>query len=605
MKKTQSAVASAPDELQLRQLVERGFEQGYLTHAEILAQLPEDLCDAGQLDDIVETMTDVGIRVYEESPDQESALLSDGAVADPEAIEDASAALSGAHRELNRTTDPLRIYMREMGVYGLLDREGEVRLARRFEDGRSEVMRALSYFPPTFAVLEEAYLRVRAGQARLPSLLTGFVDGDAPESMGDQAAGSSTPDADNDAPAGPNPLEAEHRMRAIFRQRDRSLESLSRHGAEDPRTVRKRNRLSSLVMEIRLAPRLIETLGAGLRTAAADIRVNESRIFDMCVRQAGMPRETFLASFPLHATDSTWLDAYIEEGHGYSGALSRLRGDVMHSQGELAAIEQRTQLSIRETKNIGRRMAIGQTKADRAKKALVQANLRLVISIAKKYAHRGIPFEDLIQEGNIGLMKAVEKFEYRRGFKFSTYATWWIRQSVTRSIADHGRTVRLPVHMVEHIGKLQRVTRQLYQELGRAPGVVELSERLEISEERVRALQETSRNVISMESPVGDSDDAHLGDFIEDQQADSPIERAVADGLRQTIDEVLSGLTAREAKIIRMRFGLDTDTTLTLEQVGRQFGVTRERIRQIEAKALRKLRHATRSPQLRSFLAEE
>ncbi|MCP5139990.1 MAG: RNA polymerase sigma factor RpoD [Chromatiales bacterium] len=613
---------------QLKLLIARGKEQGYLTYAEVNDHLPNDIVDPEQIEDIVNMINDMGITVHEKAPDNESILLSDSTVAtDDEAAEEAAQAIATVDSEFGRTTDPVRMYMREMGTVELLTREGEIRIAKRIEEGLDQVKLAVAMFPPTYDVLSSAYAPVQAGEARLQEVLTGFIDPNAvndvppPPAIRDAAASvdKNDNDSDNDSDSddsdsdtadepedqGPDPVEAEKRLQSIFRRHKRVLTDLDKAGSKDKKVQKAREKLAGEVMELKLAPKLFDQLTNTLREVVASIRAQERKIMQFCVRDCGMPRKDFLASFPANETNLKWVDKHIKAKRKYSSALLKMQEDIQKAQKRLQLIETEVHLSIPEIKEINREMSIGEAKARRAKKEMVEANLRLVISIAKKYTNRGLQFLDLIQEGNIGLMKAVDKFEYRRGYKFSTYATWWIRQAITRSIADQARTIRIPVHMIETINKLNRISRQMLQEMGREPTPEELAVRMDMPEDKVRKVLKIAKEPISMETPIGDDEDSHLGDFIEDTAVFSPIEAATIESLKETTHNVLAGLTPREAKVLRMRFGIDMNTDHTLEEVGKQFDVTRERIRQIEAKALRKLRHPSRSDQLRSFLIED
>jgi RNA polymerase primary sigma factor len=603
---------------QLKLLIARGKEQGYLTYAEVNDHLPNDIVDPEQIEDIVNMINDMGITVYEKAPDSESILLSDAPVAtDDEAAEEAAQAIATVDSEFGRTTDPVRMYMREMGTVELLTREGEIRIAKRIEEGLDQVKQSVAMFPPTVEVLAKAYAPVQAGEARLQEVLTGFVDPNAPDIIPAPAPRELAPPEDSDdaddedgevaeeEDLGPDPVEAEKRLQSIFRRHKRVVADMDKVGGADKKVMKARQKVAAEIMELKLAPRLFDLLANSLRDTVANIRNHERRIMQVCVRDCGMPRKDFLASFPANETNLRWVDKHIKAKRKHSSALLKMREEIQKTQKRLHAIEIEAHLSIPEIKEINREMSIGEAKARRAKKEMVEANLRLVISIAKKYTNRGLQFLDLIQEGNIGLMKAVDKFEYRRGYKFSTYATWWIRQAITRSIADQARTIRIPVHMIETINKLNRISRQMLQEMGREPTPEELAVRMEMPEDKVRKVLKIAKEPISMETPIGDDEDSHLGDFIEDTTVSSPIEAATMESLKETTHNVLAGLTPREAKVLRMRFGIDMNTDHTLEEVGKQFDVTRERIRQIEAKALRKLRHPSRSDQLRSFLIED
>ncbi|MDJ0911502.1 MAG: RNA polymerase sigma factor RpoD [Woeseiaceae bacterium] len=588
---------------QLKDLIARGKEQGYLTYTEVNDHLPNDIVDPEQIEDIVNMINDMGIAVHEKAPDAESLVLSDAAATDDEAAEEAEAALATVDAEFGRTTDPVRMYMREMGTVELLTRQGEIEIAKRIEDGLNQVKYHMSHFPPTIDALLVVADAVIAGETRMQDLLVGFIDPNEPEEIKPPA-----PKSDDDeevVDTGPDPEEVKARFKVIKRLNNRANKSIETHGFKDKRTVKIQADLADQLMELKLAPKLFDALVKNLRDIVSVIRNQERHVMRLCVRDAGMPRKDFLSSFPKSETDLSWVDKHIRAKRKHSSILARLKDDIIRAQRKLLAVEHETSLSIAEIKEINRQMSIGEAKARRAKKEMVEANLRLVISIAKKYTNRGLQFLDLIQEGNIGLMKAVDKFEYRRGYKFSTYATWWIRQAITRSIADQARTIRIPVHMIETINKLNRISRQMLQEMGREPLPDELAERMEMPEDKVRKVLKIAKEPISMETPIGDDEDSHLGDFIEDTTVHSPVDSATSSGLKETTHSVLAGLTPREAKVLRMRFGIDMNTDHTLEEVGKQFDVTRERIRQIEAKALRKLRHPTRSDQLRSFLLED
>jgi RNA polymerase primary sigma factor len=597
---------------QLKDLIARGKEQGYLTYTEVNDHLPNDIVDPEQIEDIVNMINDMGIAVHEKAPDAESLLLSDAAVSnDDDAAEEAEAALASVDAEFGRTTDPVRMYMREMGTVELLTRQGEIEIAKRIEDGLNQVKYHMAHFPPTMEKLLEIYDAVAAGDTRMQDFVVGFIDPNAPDEIKSPVTksddGQKTTDDDEDevVDTGPDPAEVASRLKRIRRLYGKTLTLLEKHGSADKKTIKTRTNLADDLMELKLAPKMFDLLVRNLRGSVSVIRTQERQVMQICVRDAGMPKKDFLAGFPKSETDLKWIEKHIRAKRKHSSTLAKLRDDVLRAQRKLLAVETLTNLKIAEIKEINRQMSIGEAKARRAKKEMVEANLRLVISIAKKYTNRGLQFLDLIQEGNIGLMKAVDKFEYRRGYKFSTYATWWIRQAITRSIADQARTIRIPVHMIETINKLNRISRQMLQEMGREPLPDELAERMEMPEDKVRKVLKIAKEPISMETPIGDDEDSHLGDFIEDQTVHSPVDSATSEGLKETTHLVLAGLTPREAKVLRMRFGIDMNTDHTLEEVGKQFDVTRERIRQIEAKALRKLRHPTRSDQLRSFLIED
>ena len=607
---------------QLKLLIARGKEQGYLTYAEVNDHLPSEIVDPEQIEDIVNMINDMGIPVYEKAPDAESMLLAEASTPDEEAVEEAAAALVAVDAEFGRTTDPVRMYMREMGTVELLTREGEIRIAKRIEEGLDAVRSALAMYPSTFEIMLKQYEPVKTGQNRLIDIIVGFVDPNAPDEIAqpqnarielarDAAAPAENEEAEEDdeeeeaLETGPDPEEAARRFAALARYYNQVLNALHGKGVKDPKTQKLRKKLAAELMELKLAPKMFEMLIDNLRDHVAEIRLLEKEIMMICVRQAGMPRKDFISTFPKNETNLRWLHKHLKAKKKHSSALGKLKEEIEKRQKKLQQLEDLHHLSINDIKEINREVSIGEAKARRAKKEMVEANLRLVISIAKKYTNRGLQFLDLIQEGNIGLMKAVDKFEYRRGYKFSTYATWWIRQAITRSIADQARTIRIPVHMIETINKLNRISRQMLQEMGREPTPEELAVRMEMPEDKVRKVLKIAKEPISMETPIGDDEDSHLGDFIEDTSVDSPIDAATMESLRETTHAVLAGLTPREAKVLRMRFGIDMNTDHTLEEVGKQFDVTRERIRQIEAKALRKLRHPSRSEQLRSFLMDD
>ena len=609
---------------QLKLLIARGKEQGYLTYAQVNDHLPSEIVDPEQIEDIVNTINDMGIPVFEKAPDTDALLASEPSQpADEEAIEEAAAALAALDAELGRTTDPVRMYMREMGTVELLTREGEIRIAKRIEEGLDAVRGALSMYPATFDFLLKAYEPVKAGQSRLVDVIVGFIDPNAPDVIAqpqnptklelvvaEEPAAEREEGDDADAEeevvdTGPDPEEAARRFASIHKTFVQVLSAIEKLGAKDPKTLKLRKKLSLEFMELKLSPRMFDALILNLRGHISEIRQLEKEIMIIAVRDSGMPRKDFIATFPKNETSARWLQKHMKAGKKYSAPLTKFKEEVERRQNRLAVLETLYHLSINDLKEINRDISIGEAKARRAKKEMVEANLRLVISIAKKYTNRGLQFLDLIQEGNIGLMKAVDKFEYRRGYKFSTYATWWIRQAITRSIADQARTIRIPVHMIETINKLNRISRQMLQEMGREPTPEELAVRMEMPEDKVRKVLKIAKEPISMETPIGDDEDSHLGDFIEDTSVASPIDQATSESLRETTHSVLAQLTPREAKVLRMRFGIDMNTDHTLEEVGKQFDVTRERIRQIEAKALRKLRHPSRSEQLRSFLMDD
>ncbi|ALV80882.1 RNA polymerase sigma factor RpoD [Pseudomonas aeruginosa] len=613
----------AQQQSRLKELIARGREQGYLTYAEVNDHLPEDISDPEQVEDIIRMINDMGINVFETAPDADALLLAE-ADTDEAAAEEAAAALAAVESDIGRTTDPVRMYMREMGTVELLTREGEIEIAKRIEEGIREVMSAIAQFPGTVDSILADYNRIVAEGGRLSDVLSGYIDPDdgslpaeevEPVNLKDDSADSKekddeeeesddSSDSDDEGDGGPDPEEARLRFTAVSEQLDKAKKALKKHGRGSKQATAELTGLADLFMPIKLVPKQFDALVARVRSALEGVRAQERAIMQLCVRDARMPRADFLRLFPNHETDEKWVDSVLKSKPKYAEAIERLRDDILRNQQKLAALESEVELTVAEIKEINRAMSIGEAKARRAKKEMVEANLRLVISIAKKYTNRGLQFLDLIQEGNIGLMKAVDKFEYRRGYKFSTYATWWIRQAITRSIADQARTIRIPVHMIETINKLNRISRQMLQEMGREPTPEELGERMDMPEDKIRKVLKIAKEPISMETPIGDDEDSHLGDFIEDSTMQSPIEMATSESLKESTREVLAGLTAREAKVLRMRFGIDMNTDHTLEEVGKQFDVTRERIRQIEAKALRKLRHPSRSEHLRSFLDE-
>ncbi|WP_181276825.1 RNA polymerase sigma factor RpoD [Pseudomonas aeruginosa] len=613
----------AQQQSRLKELIARGREQGYLTYAEVNDHLPEDISDPEQVEDIIRMINDMGINVFETAPDADALLLAE-ADTDEAAAEEAAAALAAVESDIGRTTDPVRMYMREMGTVELLTREGEIEIAKRIEEGIREVMSAIAQFPGTVDSILADYNRIVAEGGRLSDVLSGYIDPDdgslpaeevEPVNLKDDSADSKekddeeeesddSSDSDDEGDGGPDPEEARLRFTAVSEQLDKAKKALKKHGRGSKQATAELTGLAELFMPIKLVPKQFDALVARVRSALEGVRAQERAIMQLCVRDTRMPRADFLRLFPNHETDEKWVDSVLKSKPKYAEAIERLRDDILRNQQKLAALESEVELTVAEIKEINRAMSIGEAKARRAKKEMVEANLRLVISIAKKYTNRGLQFLDLIQEGNIGLMKAVDKFEYRRGYKFSTYATWWIRQAITRSIADQARTIRIPVHMIETINKLNRISRQMLQEMGREPTPEELGERMDMPEDKIRKVLKIAKEPISMETPIGDDEDSHLGDFIEDSTMQSPIEMATSESLKESTREVLAGLTAREAKVLRMRFGIDMNTDHTLEEVGKQFDVTRERIRQIEAKALRKLRHPSRSEHLRSFLDE-
>ncbi|MBT8769163.1 RNA polymerase sigma factor RpoD [Metapseudomonas boanensis] len=613
----------AQQQSRLKELIARGREQGYLTYAEVNDHLPEDISDPEQVEDIIRMINDMGINVFESAPDADALLLAE-ADTDEAAAEEAAAALAAVETDIGRTTDPVRMYMREMGTVELLTREGEIEIAKRIEEGIREVMSAIAHFPGAVDGILSEYQRVTTEGGRLSDVLSGYIDPDdgtlpaeevEPVELKDNAAAAKdkdedeeeegeSDDAEEEGDGGPDPEEALRRFTAVSDQLENAKKALKKHGRGSKQAAEELLALAELFMPIKLVPKQFDALVEKVRGALDRVRAQERAIMQLCVRDARMPRADFLRLFPSNEVDLTWADGLAKGKAKYAEAIGRLVDDIKRNQQKLVDLEKEVDLTVNDIKDINRRMSIGEAKARRAKKEMVEANLRLVISIAKKYTNRGLQFLDLIQEGNIGLMKAVDKFEYRRGYKFSTYATWWIRQAITRSIADQARTIRIPVHMIETINKLNRISRQMLQEMGREPTPEELGERMEMPEDKIRKVLKIAKEPISMETPIGDDEDSHLGDFIEDSTMQSPIDVATVESLKEATREVLAGLTAREAKVLRMRFGIDMNTDHTLEEVGKQFDVTRERIRQIEAKALRKLRHPSRSEHLRSFLDE-
>ena len=607
----------------LKELIALGREQGYLTYAEVNDHLPEDISDPEQVEDIIRMINDMGINVSEAAPDADSLLLA-GSDTDESAAEEAAAALAAVETDIGRTTDPVRMYMREMGTVELLTREGEIEIAKRIEEGIREVMGAIAHFPGTVNGILESFDRAITEGTRLTDVFNGYIDADdeiaeqpspavakaaeakkaKEDDEEDEDAEEAEEEEEEAGDGGPDPEVAKQRFGAVAEQLAKAEKILQKHKRNSKQAVAALQELAELFMPIKLVPKQYDALVAHVRSALTRLRTQERAIMQLCVRDARMPRTDFLKHFPGNEIDLEWAVKLSEGKSRYAANLAPLVEEIQRNQQILIALEEETSLTVLEIKDINRRMSIGEAKAGRAKKEMVEANLRLVISIAKKYTNRGLQFLDLIQEGNIGLMKAVDKFEYRRGYKFSTYATWWIRQAITRSIADQARTIRIPVHMIETINKLNRISRQMLQEMGREPTPEELGERMEMSEDRVRKVLKIAKEPISMETPIGDDEDSHLGDFIEDATMQSPIDIATIESLKESTRDVLGGLTEREAKVLRMRFGIDMNTDHTLEEVGKQFDVTRERIRQIEAKALRKLRHPSRSEHLRSFLDE-
>ncbi|MGL4754871.1 MAG: RNA polymerase sigma factor RpoD [Aeromonadaceae bacterium] len=609
---------------QLKLLVTKGKEQGYLTYAEVNDHLPQDIVDSDQIEDIIQMINDMGIQVVESAPDADDLILTEPA-ADEDAAEAAAQVLASVESEIGRTTDPVRMYMREMGTVELLTREGEIDIAKRIEDGINQVQSSVAEYPEAITYLLDQYDKHEAGQIRLGDIISGFVSLDEADDMPptathigseldeeeladeddedeDEDEDGDSDDSDDDG--GPDPEVAREKFGELRAQSEVTRDAIKAHGREDDRTQLEIQKLADVFRQFRLVPKQFDRLVNNMRDMMERVRIQERLIMKCCVERAKMPKKNFVALFTNKESDVAWFNAARAAGKSWSTALEDVAEDVERAVVKLQQVEEETGLSIAQIKDINRRMSIGEAKARRAKKEMVEANLRLVISIAKKYTNRGLQFLDLIQEGNIGLMKAVDKFEYRRGYKFSTYATWWIRQAITRSIADQARTIRIPVHMIETINKLNRISRQMLQEMGREPSPEELAMRMGMPEDKIRKVLKIAKEPISMETPIGDDEDSHLGDFIEDTTLALPADAATAESLKAATRDVLAGLTAREAKVLRMRFGIDMNTDHTLEEVGKQFDVTRERIRQIEAKALRKLRHPSRSEVLRSFLDE-
>jgi len=589
----------------LKDLIAKGKEQGYLTYAEVNDHLPEDISDPDQVEDIIQMINDMGIQVFESAPDADELLMAEGDSADDIAAAEAAAALAAVETEAGRTTDPVRMYMREMGTVELLTREGEIVIAKRIEEGIRELMAALAHFPGAVEKVLAEYDLVTKEERRLSDIMVGYLDPaeDVPSALEIAEAAPEVSEDDEETESGPDPVEAKKRFTALKRQFNKTEKVLADKGRSSAVAVKEMEKLGELFKFFKLTPRVFDPLTDSPRNLLAALRDHEREIMRIAIKVCNMPRKDFISSFPGSEADIKWVSRHARK-KDYGSKLAAEKENIQRLQRRLIQIEEQSGLSITEIKEINRRMSMGEARARRAKKEMVEANLRLVISIAKKYTNRGLQFLDLIQEGNIGLMKAVDKFEYRRGYKFSTYATWWIRQAITRSIADQARTIRIPVHMIETINKLNRISRQMLQEMGREPTPEELGERMDMPEDKVRKVLKIAKEPISMETPIGDDEDSHLGDFIEDNTIHSPVDAATGQGLQEATKEVLAGLTAREAKVLRMRFGIDMNTDHTLEEVGKQFDVTRERIRQIEAKALRKLRHPTRSDYLRSFLDE-
>ncbi|MFZ7792345.1 RNA polymerase sigma factor RpoD [Acinetobacter lwoffii] len=619
---------------QVAALISRGKEQGYLTFAEVNDHLPDSITESEQIEDIIQMLNDVGIPVHDRAPESDDTMFEDTAeAADEVAEEEAAAVLASVENEPGRTTDPVRMYMREMGTVELLTREGEISIAKRIEEGIRDVLHSIAYWPNAVEVVLQEYKDYEAGERRLADLLSGYLDPESDEEIpevleeeavlaedetdskkstkdvkldDDEEEEEADSDDESEADSGPDPEIAKARFTELENAWLNTKATIEKHGRDSKQAEEALQALATVFMMFKFTPRLFDIISEMIRGTHDQIRGAEREVMRYAVRRGRMDRTQFRTSFPGQESNPAWLDEQIAKTPADQKAyLEKVRPDVLAFQQKIADIEKELGLDVKGIKDIAKRMAVGEAKARRAKKEMVEANLRLVISIAKKYTNRGLQFLDLIQEGNIGLMKAVDKFEYRRGYKFSTYATWWIRQAITRSIADQARTIRIPVHMIETINKINRVSRQLLQEMGREPTPEELGERLEMDEVKVRKVLKIAKEPISMETPIGDDEDSHLGDFIEDSNITSPIDAATSEGLKEATREVLENLTEREAKVLKMRFGIDMPTDHTLEEVGKQFDVTRERIRQIEAKALRKLRHPSRSEHLRSFLEND
>ena len=599
-------ITTAQQHSRLKELIAKGKEQGYLTYGEVNDHLPDDISDPEQIEDIIRMINDMGITVYETAPDADDLLSTEENTADELAAEEAAAALAAVETEAGRTTDPVRMYMREMGTVELLTREGEIAIAKRIEEGIRDMLTALASYPGTVEYLLETYAEV-VKEEKLADLLVGYLDPTehvpAATQVGADGPVKSDEDED-DEPKGPDPVEAKKRFSLLKRQFNKYNKLVEEKGKGSKEVEAQQVKLAEAYCCFKRVPKHFDYMVSLARDSQEVVRHQERLLTNAVVRRARVPRDIFRKEYQGSEVSVTWINKIGKMKKEYASGIEAQREDINRCQKKLKALSKITELSVLEIKDINRRISLGEAKARRAKKDMVEANLRLVISIAKKYTNRGLQFLDLIQEGNIGLMKAVDKFEYRRGYKFSTYATWWIRQAITRSIADQARTIRIPVHMIETINKLNRVSRQMLQEMGREPTPEELGERMEMPEEKVRRVLKIAKEPISMETPIGDDEDSHLGDFIEDNTIGSPIDLATGEGLREATKDVLGGLTARESKVLRMRFGIDMNTDHTLEEVGKQFDVTRERIRQIEAKALRKLRHPSRSEHLRSFLDE-
>ncbi|PIQ43627.1 MAG: RNA polymerase sigma factor RpoD [Gammaproteobacteria bacterium CG11_big_fil_rev_8_21_14_0_20_46_22] len=611
---------------ELISLIAKGKDQQYLTYSDINDHLPSEVTDPEQINHIYSLLEEMGIELRETAPDESDMLSRDTQASEDDAAEEAAETLvSSLSAELGRTTDPVRMYMREMGSVELLTRKGEIAIAKRIEDGLRQVLEALSYHLEAVKEVIDQYEAIKEDDSRISDIVTGWIsddnntasntptednsDANTDDSSSDNSDSSSDDsDSDDDSSSssfddsGPDIKIAHERFAELDKLYQQCLRAVKKNGFDAKTTQAKLKKLSAFFMDFKLAPRLVDKLTRDMRELLKSIRDQERAVMRFCVAKSKMPRRTFIKSFPGNETDLKWLEQHLKAKDDYVERLNFYKVDILRAQRRLIEIEEASTINLKQIKDINRRMSIGEAKARRAKKEMVEANLRLVISIAKKYTNRGLQFLDLIQEGNIGLMKAVDKFEYRRGYKFSTYATWWIRQAITRSIADQARTIRIPVHMIETINKLNRISRQIMQETGREPSAEELSKYVELSEDKIRKILKIAKEPISMETPIGDDEDSHLGDFIEDANSMSPVDMATRESLKEATTDVLETLTPREAKVLRMRFGIGMNTDHTLEEVGKQFDVTRERIRQIEAKALRKLRHPSRAEFLRTFM---
>jgi len=594
----------------IAELIEKGREQGYLTYSDVNDHLPDDISDPDQVDEIIGMINDLGLQVHETAPDADTLMLAESEDSDDIALEQAAEALAAVENETGRTTDPVRMYMREMGTVDLLTREGEIEIAKRIEEGMRDLLNASVAYPKTVEYVIHFFQLVKDEEKKINDFVTGFLEemeevpSAGPGSQRAKEEAEAQESSDEEGSSGPDMKEVQRRMTRLKRQFNKTTKVIEKKGRHSKEANQEFKKLGEIFQFLKFSPRMFEDIAAIARDGLNSIREKEKFIQTQLVKNARVPRKDFLTLYPDNVTKVRWVDNLMKEKKYKKNLLENVKQDVVIAQKGLIEIESKVGLSLKEIKEINRNMSMGETKMRRAKKDMVEANLRLVISIAKKYTNRGLQFLDLIQEGNIGLMKAVDKFEYRRGYKFSTYATWWIRQAITRSIADQARTIRIPVHMIETINKLNRVSRQMMQDMGREPTPEELSKELDMPEDKVRKVLKIAKEPISTETPIGDDEDSSLGDFIEDTVIESPLENATEESLHFATDDVLASLTAREAKVLRMRFGIGMNTDHTLEEVGKQFDVTRERIRQIEAKALRKLRHPSRSSHLKNFLDE-